>query len=399
MTTRGVGAKLRGPGSAQQPTFLELFFDLAFVFTFFQLSRDLAAHLSWSGAVGILLLLLAMMRIWTGTTWVTDRVDPMAPAVQLLVSLTLLGVLVLAVVLPQAFGRYGRIFAVVYVAVQVGRFLFLVLILRGQLVRRLPWRALVWSGLSAPVWIVGAFTDGLTRGVLWVVALAVDFTGIALNFPVPGVGVSRWEPPATAEHLTDRFRQFFIIALGELILVSGQTLSGRGVAPDRMTAFVVSIATTALLLRIYIYRAGQLLSAAFAKVPMSIRFTQWVATTHITMVTGIVVTAVGAELVITHPSGSTAPAWGVVILGGPALFVAGRIGFEYTVFARVTRDRPIGVLLLAALTPAARLVPPLLVAVVAMALLAGIAFADTTRVLGRPAKKPSPKPEHPDERG
>jgi low temperature requirement protein LtrA len=399
MTTRGVGAALRGRGSSQQTTFLELFFDLAFVFTFFQLSHDLVAHLSWSGAAGTLLLLLAMIRIWTGTTWVTDRVDPMAPPVQLLVSLTLLGVLVLAVLLPRAFGGYGLSFAVVYVSVQLGRFLFLVFILRGQRVQRLPWRALVWSAMSAPVWIVGAFTHGLTRGLLWVVALAVDFAGIALNFPVPGVGVSQWEPPATAQHLTDRFRQFFIIALGELILVSGQTLSGLGVAPQRMTAFVVSIATTALLLRIYIYRAGQLLSAAFAKAQMSIRFTQWVSSTHVIMVTGIVVTAVGADLVITHPSGSTAPAWGVVILGGPALFVAGRVGFEYTVFARVTRDRPVGVLLLAALIPAARLVPPLVVAVVAMAILAGIAFADTTRILGRPATMPSPRAEHPDNGG
>jgi low temperature requirement protein LtrA len=397
MTTRGAGASLRGPDSPQQPTFLELFFDLAFVFTFSQLSRDLIAHLNWSGAVGTLLLLLAMMRIWTGTTWVTDRIDPMAQAVQLLVSLTLPGVLVLAVVLPWAFGRYGMVFAVVYVAVHIGRFLFLVIVLPGHQLQHLPWRALTWSCLSAPAWIVGGFTHGLTREVLWAVALAVEFAGIALNFPVPGIGVSHWEPRATAEHLTDRYRQFFIIALGELILVSGQTLSRRGVTAYRLTAFVVSIATTGLLLRIYIYRAGQLLSAAFGRVPMSVRSTQKVASTHITMVAGIVVTAVGAELVITHPSGSTAPAWGVVLLGGPALFVAGRIGFEYTVFARVTRDRPAGVLVLAALTPAARLVPPLLVAVAAMAILAGIAIGDTTRVLGRPTKMPSPKAEHPDE--
>ncbi len=52
------------------------------------------------------------------------------------------------------------------------------------------------------------------------------------------------------------------------------------------------------------------------------------------MLARIVVTAVGAELVVAPPSGHTQPAWIAVILGGPALFLAGRARFEYAVFTR-----------------------------------------------------------------
>jgi low temperature requirement protein LtrA len=108
------------------------------------------------------------------------------------------------------------------------------------------------------------------------------------------------------------------------------------------------------------------------------------------MIAGIVVTAVGAELVITHPRGHTQPASVAVILGGPALFIAGRAIFEYTVFTRVSRDRPIGLLVLAALTPAMLHVPPLIVALAATAILTAIAFADAARARGRPPERPSP---------
>ncbi|MDH6461095.1 low temperature requirement protein LtrA [Micromonospora sp. A200] len=108
------------------------------------------------------------------------------------------------------------------------------------------------------------------------------------------------------------------------------------------------------------------------------------------MVAGVVVTSVGVELVIAHPLGHPQPAWVAVILGGPVLFLAGRAGFEYAVFSRVSLDRPIGVLVLAALTPAMLFVSPLLAALAATAVLAGVAIADAARAKGRPLEPPSP---------
>ncbi|MET8312064.1 low temperature requirement protein A, partial [Micromonospora sp. NPDC005173] len=91
-----------------------------------------------------------------------------------------------------------------------------------------------------------------------------------------------------------------------------------------------------------------------------------------------------------HPFGHTPPAWVAVILGGPALFLAGRAIFEYAVFGRVSRDRVAGVLVLAAVSPATIFLPPVLVAAAAALVLAGIAVSDAARARRRPPEPPSP---------
>jgi low temperature requirement protein LtrA len=60
MTTKGAAAPLRRPEEPQRATFLELFFDLAFVFALSQLSLLLIEHLRWSGAIQTMTLLPAV---------------------------------------------------------------------------------------------------------------------------------------------------------------------------------------------------------------------------------------------------------------------------------------------------------------------------------------------------
>jgi low temperature requirement protein LtrA len=145
-----------------------------------------------------------------------------------------------------------------------------------------------------------------------------------------------------------------------------------------------------LLWRIYIYRAGEVLGAAVAAAPDRLRLAALSVYAHLVMVAGIVAISVGDELVIKHPLGHTPPAWIAVILGGPAVFLAGRAIFEYSVFGRVSRDRVAGVLVLAAISPLMIFLPPMLVAAAAALVLAGIATADAARARGRPPEPPSP---------
>jgi low temperature requirement protein LtrA len=382
---------LRQPETSQRATFLELFFDLAFVFALFQLSHLLRQQMSWSGALRTMVLLLGVWAVWSSTIWITDRLDPLWPPLQALVFATLLVTLVLAAVLPEAFGKYGGVFAGVYVAIGVGRYLFVVLSFRGHELQRIALRGVVWSVGYALLWIAGAFVHGTARTALWILALAIENAAYVLGFPSPRRGRRwSWEPPVAAEHFAERYRQVFIIGLGELILVSGLAFSAAGVAPAGTVAFVASVCTAGLLWRIYIFRAGELLSAAFGAVPASARLGIWAVYVHLAMVAGIVITAVGDELVIAHPSGGTPVAWAVVILGGPALYVAGRGGFEYTVFSRVSWDRPIGVLVLVALIPVAILTSPLLAALATTAVLTGIVLVDAARTRRNPTEPPSP---------
>ena len=396
MATNRAAELLREPEDPQRVTFLELFFDLAFVFAFFQLSHRLTQHLTWSGALQALVLLVSLWFVWFITAGITDRLDPRRPAIQLLVIATMLGTLAVAAALPEAFGRRGLIFATVYVTIQVGRGLFLVLAFRGHEVQRISKQALFWFAVSAVPWIAGALVHGTARAALWTLAVAVQYASDTLRYPTPRLGrwrTSQW--PVTGEHMAERYRQFFIIALGELILVTGLALSGSDFAANRAAAFILSFATTVLLWRIYIFRSGELLAAAIAVSPNPVRLSRFAAYPHLIMVAGVVVTAVGEELVIAHPSGHTQPAWIAVILGGPALFLIGRAGLEYAVFDRVSRDRWIGLLALAALAPATLRLPPLLAATAATAVLAGIAIANAIRAQRRLPELPSPPADGP----
>jgi low temperature requirement protein LtrA len=368
-----------------------LFFDLVFVLALAQLSRGLIQNLTWSGALQTLVLLLALWWVWSHLAGATDRFDPQRPPIQLLVIASMLGTLLMAAAAPEAFGKRGLLFAGAYVAIQMGSHVFLVLLARGHEAQRAFERIAFWFGMSAVPWIAGAFANGTARVALWTLAVVVDYTANAIRLPTPGLGrLGPRELAILSEHVGERYRQFFIIALGELILMTGLAYGNTGFEADRSAALVVSFATTVLLWRIYIHRAGELLAAAIAAAPDPLRVGLSAMYAHPIMVAGVVVTAVGVELVIAHPFGHTQPAWIAVILGGPTLFVAGRAIFEYAIFGRVSRNRPIGVLALALIAPAMLLVPPLLVALAATAVLAGIAGSDASRARGRPPEPPSP---------
>jgi low temperature requirement protein LtrA len=307
------------------------------------------------------------------------------------VTASMLGALVLAAVAPQAFSGQGLVFAGAYLAIQLGRTVFVVLVNPSREARRLYLRQLVWFGASAVPWIAGALTHHSTRAVLWTLAVILNSVALGHRFSVLRLGpASTAEYAIAGEHLAERYRQFFIIALGELILVTGLAFSSSGLGAAHSAALVVSFATTAMLWRIYISRAGELLAATITASRDPVLTGVAATFAHLTMVAGIVVAAVGQELVIAHPLGQTQPAWTTVILGGPALFLAGRALFEYTVFARVSRDRPIGLLALAAAAPMTLHLPPLLAATAATAILAAIAIADAARARHRPPERPSP---------
>ncbi|GIJ29564.1 membrane protein [Micromonospora qiuiae] len=393
MTTgRGI-ALLRDPAGPQQVTALELFFDLVFVFALFQVSGRLAGAFHGAGqlpSVGYtVLLLLALWMVWSLTAWTTTIFDPWRLPVQLVVAGTMFGSMVMAVRLPATSER-GVLFASAYVAIQVGRPIFLVLAIRCHEQRVGAVRSIFWSLLSAAPWLVGAFARNELRGVLWAVAIVIDYLGFALRWPTPALGRSRQlEGSFASEHLAERYQQFLIIALGESILVIGRTFSAS-LATAPSTAFILAFVSTALLWRIYFHRAGYLLAEAITAAPQPVRLATSAGNTHLIMVAGIIATAVGHELVIAHPFGTLEATWIAVIFGGPALFLAGRSRFEYEVFGRVSGSRLIGLLALIVLAPVMVLVPPLAAASAATAVLAGIAGTDAVRARQRPQEPPSP---------
>src|SRR5690242_9652187 len=154
---------LRRPaGTEQRATSLELFYDLVFVFAVTQVSHHLLADLTWRGAGQSLMLLLVVWWSWNYTTWVTNELDPESPVVRLLMIALMLGSLLMAAAIPQAFGAEAGLFIASYLAIQVGRHTFLTFAAAGPgtIERVRAGAILVWFLAAAPFWVAGAVADG-----------------------------------------------------------------------------------------------------------------------------------------------------------------------------------------------------------------------------------------------
>ncbi|GIG91397.1 low temperature requirement protein A [Plantactinospora endophytica] len=383
--------------SQGRATFLELFLDLVYVFALTRLSQRLTDDFTVSRRTLLselgqtLLVLLALWQVWLLTAWVTSRFDPRRIEVQLIVIASMFGAMIMAVSLPQAFGERGVVFASTFVAIQIGRPLFLVLALRGHPRQPVSTRILFWSTLSSIGWIAGAISGGAGRGIYWTVAVLVEFLGAALRWPTPGLGRSdarNWGIGST--HLAERYQQVLLIALGEAILVSGFVLSAVGFAVERTSVFVATFVTTVLFWRIYFYQPDPKLAEAFDQSQDQLRFSRAVGYNHLVMVCGIVGTAVGYGLLINDPYAEPDPTWIAIIFGGPVLFLVGRVWCEREVHSRVAVTRWCGLLAFALLTPVAAVLPMLAAPFLATAVMAGVVLADVLRDRGQLAIEPNP---------
>src|SRR5688572_15573212 len=88
-------------------SFVELFFDLVFVFAVTQLSHSLLEHFSPLGGLQTVLLTLAVWWVWMYTTWFTNWLDPEKVPVRLLMLAMMLGGLIMAASIPKAFETRG----------------------------------------------------------------------------------------------------------------------------------------------------------------------------------------------------------------------------------------------------------------------------------------------------
>src|SRR5919198_5714998 len=161
MPRLGRESLVRDSGVEQRTTALELFYDLVFVFAVTQVSHLLLADLTWKGAGQAALVLLVVWWSWNYTTWVTNELDPDAIAVRLLLIALMLASLVMAVAIPEAFESRALLFAGSYVAIQVGRHLFLTFVAAepGTIERLRAARILTWFVAAGALWIAGAIAD------------------------------------------------------------------------------------------------------------------------------------------------------------------------------------------------------------------------------------------------
>jgi len=375
-------------------TFVELFFDLVFVFAITQISHFLLEHFSVIGVLHAALMFFAVWWCWINTSWVTNWLDPDTTPVRLMLFGLMLAGLLMATSLPEAFEWRGLVFALAYVGAQVGRSLFMLWALHGHntVNFRNFQRITVWLCTSAIFWIAGGFAGAELRFALWAIAIAIEFSGPASGFWTPGLGQSAtkdWD--VSGDHLAERCGLFVIIALGESILVTGATFEKLVWTLPVAAAFVVAFIGSVAMWWIYFNIGAERGRHRIADAADPGRYARIVYTyVHMLPIAGIIVAAVSDELILAHPGGHTDFKTVATTIGGAGLFLIGNILFKRIMTGRPALSHWIGLVLLAVLTMLSGLMPPLALGACTNAILVIVAIWETRSFASGPTFEHSP---------
>src|SRR5215204_317231 len=333
---------------SQRASTLELFYDLVFVFAITQVSHLLLEHLTWAGAGQALIVLLAVWWSWNYTTWVTNELDPESLSVRLLMIALMLASLLMSIAIPQAFGEHALLFVGSYVAIQVGRHTFLTFAAAepGTIERERAGRILTWFVAAGVLWIAGALVDGSVRTALWLAALALDYGAPLVLFWVPGrprLEGATWD--VGTEHFAERFGLFIILALGESIVLIGATTSESDLAPATIVAFIMAFLASAAIWWLYftsVARLGEHYLAVSEDRTTLAR--DGYTFLHVVFAAGIIITAVGDELVIAHPTEVLPPQEVTAVAAGPGVYLLALTLFGYRLTGVLSKRKLFGTL-------------------------------------------------------
>ena len=376
-------------GEEGRATTLELFYDLVFVFAITQVSHLLLDHLDWTGVGQSVLVLLVVWWSWNYTTWATNELDPVSPVVRLVLIAVMLASLVMAVAIPDAFGDRALLFAGGYVAIQVGRTAFLAFAAApaGSLERTRASRILLWFVASGVLWLAGAVIGGTGQVVLWLIALALDYGAPLVTFRVPGlpkVDPSAWE--LETSHFAERFQLFVIIALGESIVLTGATLSDLDLDAARVAAFGIAFLGSAALWWLYFDSAAALAQQALERSENRTLAARDAYTyLHVVIVLGVIVAAVGDELVIAHPTEVLPGAEVAAVVAGPAIYLVALSLFRLRMAGSISPSRGIGALACVAIGALGGVVSGLVLAGSIVAVLVAVIVYEHARASRRDA--------------
>lgn len=382
---------MRPPDSPRtdRVTYVELFFDLVFVFALTQLSAYLYDNQSGLGALEGVIMVCALWWAWVSTTWVTNWLDPVKLPVRGAVIALAFVALVISVSIAEAFGDRAWAFAIAYVVLQVGRTGFIVWAIarHDRAVSKDFTLVLIWTVAGGALWIVGALLPLPWQLPLWAAALGLELLGTVLGFPVPGRGrvlIGAWD--LSGPHIAERTALFVLITLGEGLLVTGFAFAAKESSPETIIALAAAFVAAAATWWIYFDHGERMGSEAIEASDEPGRLARTAYTwVHLAIVGGLVLVSVGDKEALSHPhEHGVAPT--LVVLGGPLLFLVGTVLFRWVLDQRWARAQLAGVVALAVLITAALLWVPLdalTLSVAASLVLVGVTIGETVGRLRR----------------
>jgi low temperature requirement protein LtrA len=308
----------------RKTSYIELFFDLVFVFAFTQVTALILEDTSVQGFLRAALVLAMVWWAWSAYTWMTNAIDIENTVTRLILFTAMAAGFFMALAVPDAFQDEAAWFAVAYFVVRVLNSTLFAWGVRGdprQL--RATLRLAPWFLVAAFVALVGGFVDPDYRASVWLTSLVIDVVGTLV------VASAGWR--VSPSHFAERFALIVIIALGESIVAIGIGTSGlERDATFALSVLVAFVGVVALWWEYFDFTAAGV-ERSLRRADPRVRgplardlFTFF----HYPVVLGIILYAVAAKKTLEHPTDplSRAGRWALGL--GVAVFFLGLVALR-----------------------------------------------------------------------
>ena len=302
----------------QPVTFVELFFDLVFVFAVTEMTVLTAEHLDPGGVGRCAVLFWLIWWAWTQFTWTLSPADTRHTVVQALTLTATATAFVMAASIPDAFGDEALWFVLPYILIRALGLGLQVLLDRevaGDVGISMAWVYVSVGGLA--VVLLGSFVDDPARSWVWAVAIAIDLVAAGLS----GRNAV-WD--LDAGHFSERHGLFVIIALGESLIVAGTTVAAEERTTDLVVATGGVLVVACLLWWTYFGQLKEAMEEAFADVDaerLGPTARDAYSLGHFPLICGIIGFAVAVKEIVHHPDEPMPGDVVVALAVGVGLFV------------------------------------------------------------------------------
>jgi low temperature requirement protein LtrA len=303
----------------QSATFVELFFDLVFVFGITQVVGLLYHDLTWLGAGRSILVFWLLWWAWTQFTWALNAADTEHPWIELGTLVATAIAFFMAVAVPETFDGGALWFALPYVAVRVVGLTIYIGVMREDEEGRKAVMTFAIASVSGLVAVItGAAAGPEWQAILWMSVIVLDFVAAQ----VAGKGEWNLHP----EHFAERHGLIVIIALGESLIVAASELVGAERTPTVLLVGFLAVAITCALWWTYFPVAKPELEESLKNVELSQRgqlARDAFSFAHFPMLCGVIAYAVAIHGAVGHPEDPLGYGERIALASGLLLFVGG----------------------------------------------------------------------------
>lgn len=348
----------------QKVTFVELFFDLVFVFSVTQVVGLLHHSLNWIGVGQAILVFWLVWWAWTQFTWALNAADTTHYLVELGTLAATAVAFFMAVDLPDAFHERGLWFAIPYVLVRVIGLAIYAWVASEDPSQRAAVQTFSLVSIGGLVAVmIGGFMGGTMQYWFWGLGILLDIIAALVGAQSEGWNLH-------PEHFGERHGLFVIIALGETLIVAAGGLTGVPWTGALITVAILVVAITCGFWWSYFAQTKVELDHALEAsrgAAQSMMARDVFSLLHFPMLCGVIAYAVAVEEAVVHPAEPLPFEGRIALAAGLVLFVGGMAVAMWRATRHLLWSRLILVMVTAIIVVGVAGVPPLLTLAIAFA--------------------------------